>query len=217
MELLPLGADIDLANIYKEKKVGMVIREKYGIKPTDKVIFTGGKITKQKNTHLLVEALNKMEDRSIHLFIVGAFDNSEEDYKKYIESIAAENSNIYFTGWVSGDEVYAFMDACNIAVFPSSQTVLWQQALSMSLPLVLGEEYINEAGKLLCHDIDYLNIKNNIYKISKGNLNVAEVIKGIKFFLSSESLTIFNNNAYDVALEMLDYNKIINKTLDFKV
>ena len=44
-----------------------------------------------------------------------------------------------FAGWVDAVDVYRMMDACDFAVFPASQSVLWQQALAMGLPLIVGQ------------------------------------------------------------------------------
>src|ERR1035437_3923172 len=56
MELLPLGADTDLAKKTREDQAGSSVRRTLGIPKDAVVVFTGGKFMPVKKTHLLVEA-----------------------------------------------------------------------------------------------------------------------------------------------------------------
>ena len=215
MSLLPLGVDYDLTNEIKNKLSKSVLRSNLQIPQDANVIFTGGKISRLKNTHLLIEALNQLDNLNYHLVIVGAFSKNEEAYEQKINNLASQNENVHLVGWVSGEEVYEYMHACDIAAFPSSQSVLWQQSLAMSLPLILGEEYKNAVGNSFCHDVDYLNIKENIYIIRQGNLSATSLAEGINFYFKSNKLDIYKKNAEFVTEKLLDYNNIVQETLNF--
>lgn len=215
MSLLPLGVDYDLTKQIKNDFVKSEIKKQLDIPENSLLIFTGGKISSLKNTHLLIEAVNELNNPNYHLLIVGAFSKNEEVYEKLITELASQNKNVHLIGWVPGEKVYEYMYACDVAAFPSSQSVLWQQSLSMSLPLIIGEEYKNTVGNIFCHDVDYLNIKNNIYIIRKGDLSATSLAQGITFYFESDNLNYFKENADFVTEEMLDYNKIVQKTLNF--
>jgi 1,2-diacylglycerol 3-alpha-glucosyltransferase len=57
MEVLPLGADIDLANEVKQEQSGKKLRHQLGIPDDHIVIFTGGKLAPTKRTELLIQAV----------------------------------------------------------------------------------------------------------------------------------------------------------------
>lgn len=215
MSLLPLGVDYDLTKEIRNKLNKSELRTKLNIPQDAKVIFTGGKICLLKQTHLIIEALNLLKNSNYHLVIVGTFSENEQEYEKQIKTLASYNKNIHLAGWVSGEKVYEFMHACDIAAFPASQSVLWQQSMSMALPLIIGEEYKTATGKSFCQDIDYLNLKENIYIIRKNQLSASSIVEGIKFYFESEKLETYKENADFVAEKMLDYNKIVQETLNF--
>lgn len=213
MEILPLGVDTDLIQQVKKSDEPNKIRQKIGIKENEILIFTGGKISKLKNIHLIVEAVVEIANPRIHVIIVGKFDNNELEYQEYIEKIS-KGENIHFTGWVGGDEVYNYLLASDIAIFPSSQTVLYQQSLACSLALIAGEEHINAEGKSFKYNLDYLNLNKGIEIIRKGTLSKETMKNAILDVIND--LSNRKKLSKEIADSMLDYNKIIVQTLDFK-
>ncbi|MBS1783756.1 MAG: glycosyltransferase family 4 protein [Bacteroidetes bacterium] len=213
MKLLPLGVDLNICKEVKEKQAGVEIRRKLNIPPDAKVIFNGGKLTRLKKSKLLVEAVNSLQDPNVHLLFVGQFTKGDP-YEEEVLIAAKGNSNIHFIGWVNSSEVYYYMDASDIAVFPASQTVLWQQSIGMGLPLIIGEAYVNEVGNEFCHDVDYLNIKDNIQIIRNGQMALELLAEKIYTLLYDPNLSLIKQRAYQVAETMLDYDKIVDEILN---
>src|SRR3546814_4345972 len=58
MELLPLGADMDLIEETQARCDRDALRAELGIGPEDFVIFTGGKITPRKRTEDIIAAID---------------------------------------------------------------------------------------------------------------------------------------------------------------
>ena len=54
-------------------------------------------------------------------------------------------------GWLNQDDLNRHLAMADLAVFPASQSILWQQAIAMGLPLIVGD-----AGH---QDISYLNLE----------------------------------------------------------
>ncbi|MBS1588678.1 MAG: glycosyltransferase family 4 protein [Bacteroidetes bacterium] len=213
MKLLPLGVDLKMCKEVKENHAGEEIRRQLNIPSEARVIFNGGKLTQLKKSKLLVEAVNFLQDKNVHLLLVGQF-TKDDPYEEEVRIAAKGNPNIHFIGWVNSTEVYNYMGASDIAVFPASQTVLWQQSLGMGLPLILGEAYINEAGNEFCHDVDYLNIDDNIRIIRKGQMTIESLAEKIHKLLYDPNLTLIKHRAYQVAEKMLDYDKIVDEILN---
>ena len=91
MEVLPLGADIDLVNEIKNSNVREIIRGKFSIPREDIVIFSGGKFTSTKKTHLLINALKLINDSRLNLFVVGDADEYNLEYKNNLLDLSKDN------------------------------------------------------------------------------------------------------------------------------
>jgi 1,2-diacylglycerol 3-alpha-glucosyltransferase len=204
MELLPLAADTDLSRRTIEEGAGTKIRQQLGISADAKVVFTGGKLSAVKRTHLLAETFALLDDCDVHLIVVG--DASDDAYRKFLAAAFARNRRIHPVGWVSGDDVYKYMDACDIAVFPASQSVLWQQALSMGLPIVVGRVGVQDAS--------YMNLYGNVISLDEPSIRPEKIAGIIRDLLSdSANLRRLQEAARLVAEEILNYHRQVPKTL----
>ncbi|KFF18044.1 glycosyltransferase family 4 protein [Chryseobacterium sp. JM1] len=205
MTLLPLGCDynksIEIINtIHKTQK-----REEFGIKENGIVLITGGKINKLKNTHIIVDAFKQINNKNAHLIVFGKEDRESEQYFKDIQK-SAEGYNIHFTGWVDNTKIYELLAISDLAVYPSSQSVLWQQSIGMHLPLIVGDS----GGQ----DMSYLNQNNNIIKVDKENLNADYFASLLNSLIDNPShINDMKKGAEKTAKEYLDYRIIAEQTL----
>lgn len=206
MELLPLGADTDLGKEIKEQKEGQRLRLSLGIPESDIVIFTGGKLTPIKKTELLIEAFKKISKPNIHLFIIGDTSAGDESYKALLLNQSMGISNIHFTGWLNSFDICAYLDMADIAVFPASQSILWQRSISMGLPLIVGD-----TGE---QDASYLNSYGNIIILPHNQINIEKIQESLYSLICNDTLRIeMSLGAKKVTEELLDWNMLIHKTL----
>lgn len=208
MEILPLGADIDLVEEIKKSNKRIEIRKKFGITDNQKLLYTGGKFTPLKRIDILLEAFNEMNNPDLHLVVVGDSDANNLKYKEKLLAIAANNKNIHFSGWVNNREVYEYLSASDLAVFPASQSIVWLQAIASELPLIIGDfggqslDYINEFGAII-------EMKPN--EITKENLK-----KHIKSVVSNhEEYSKMKEASKKTRDKYLDWNHLIENTLKF--
>lgn len=208
MEILPLGADIDLVEEIKKSNKRTEIRKKFGITDNQKLLYTGGKFTPLKRIDILLEAFNEMNNPDLHLVVVGDSDANNLKYKEKLLAIAANNKNIHFSGWVNNREVYEYLSASDLAVFPASQSIVWLQAIASELPLIIGDfggqslDYINEFGAII-------EMKPN--EITKENLK-----KHIKSVVSNhEEYGKMKEASKKTRDKYLDWNHLIENTLKF--
>lgn len=209
MELLPLGADTDLARKTMEEHAGASVRRTLGIPEDAIVVFTGGKLAPLKKTHVLLEACGELDDPNIHVLLVGDVGQGDLKYKQLLLDLAASNPRVHFVGWVSGSDVYRYMDAADLAVFPASQSVLWQQALSMGLPLIVG------AGTHLGdQDPSYMNLHGNMVILPFEDILSHVIAREIRR-MSSDRTTLqrMQAAALQTTDELLNYDAIILQTL----
>jgi glycosyltransferase involved in cell wall biosynthesis len=203
---LPLGADVDVAREIAAAQAGRDIRTAREIPMEAIVIFTGGKLARTKMTHLLIEAVRSLSHPDLHLMLVGDTAPEDRAYKRLLTDIAAGDPRIHFVGWVEAREVYRYMDACDLAVFPASQSVMWQQCLSMGLPLIVGE--------VPGQDASYMNVCGNMAILKHGDVSATAIAAKIRQFTTDrEALRQLQAAALQATEQLFDYNKIVHETL----
>ena len=205
MEVLPLGADVDLVAEIKQNNKRKELRENLNIPQDHKVIFSGGKFTPAKKTDLLLEAFLEINRPDLHLIIVGDADEKNLLYKNKLVDLSSNNPNIHWVGWQNNRGVYEHLVASDLAVFPASQSIVWQQALAAHLPLIVGD-----VGEQSLH---YLNEFKAIIELEKNEITVENIKNAILETITDENLAEGKLRAAKTSAKYLDWNHLINKTL----
>jgi glycosyltransferase involved in cell wall biosynthesis len=218
MELLPLGCDFDKTKEIIIQNRGDLIRKGYSISKDDFVIFTGGKLDRIKRTDLLIKAILALADPRLHLIIVGKIFDDDIFYKENLRHLIDSNDKIHFAGWINGEDVYDYMHASDIAIFPASQSVMWNQSVGMALPLILG--LVAEVrGRLIKQDLTFLNQNNNVIFLDETKTvdeeRIQDLLMNIKSLMDNPCLLEnMKQGAMKTAEEYLNYNMIAHKTLE---
>ena len=160
MEMLPLGCDYDLCEEVRQKSDKNQLRKNLNIEADDFVIITGGKLNQNKKTDILIDAVRLLNNPKVHLMIFGECD--DPSFYQLLKN-KAEGLNVHFLGWLNTKEILEMMNIANLAVYPASQSVLWQQSIGMYLPLIIGN-YFKQ-------DFEYLNKDNNIIILPLKDIN----------------------------------------------
>ena len=172
-------------------------------------MFTGGKLDAVKRTHLLLEAFHSINDSRLHLIVVGDVAGGTTNYSAVLAEHSRGHQRIHFVGWVPGADVYGYMDACDFAVFPASQSVLWQQSLSMGLPLIVGHVGVQ--------DPSYMNLHNSLVILREDEISASTIAHHMRFFLDNPGiLAERRSGALRTAEEFLNYDKLVAQTLRSK-
>jgi len=131
-ELLPLGIDDTEINFEKRDKIRFDIREQFDIDENDFVIITGGKIDRRKNIHVLIEAINKLNIINIKLLVFGKPNlEMEEEILRLMKYSFIRN-----VGWIPANKSFEYFFAADIACFPGTHSVLWEEAVGLGLPCI---------------------------------------------------------------------------------
>lgn len=208
IELLPLGADLDTCAEVKKAQCGNSLRRKLGIRDEAIVIFTGGKLDPLKRTELLIEAVRRLAHLPLELVIIGDSDPTNKRYGDNLRSMAAASANIRFTGWLKPRDIYGYLDMADIAVFPASQSILWQQAIAMGLPLIVGDT----GGQ----DVSYLNLYENIIILQNEEITSKKIEQTVsEVVLGPQRLRAMSVGAQRVAYECLNWDVLVQKTIQF--
>jgi 1,2-diacylglycerol 3-alpha-glucosyltransferase len=206
MELLILGSDLDLVNTVRNEGQGDKIRQKFNISDNETVVITGGKFVPFKKTELLIQALFKISNPNWHLFIIGDSDEANKEYKDSLINLSNGDSRIHFEGWLNTVDVFKYLSASDLAVFPQSQTVLWQQSLSCGLPLIVGLVGGNEVA--------YLNKYECIIELTEPEITVDVIAAKVENLMNNkELLEDMKNRARKTSDELLNYDNLVLQTL----
>lgn len=146
VEFLPLGVDDDLIPTNRDE-VRKNIRQELEVSEDEFLIVTGGKIDKIKNTHVLVDALEKLNSPYVHLVVCGVLTPEME----YLKDRFDNNPLIHYLGWCSIEKVMNCMVASDLACFPGTHSTLWEQSVGVGLPAVFK----------LWYEMDHVNVNGN--------------------------------------------------------
>lgn len=205
MELLPLGVDSDqISQIDPEKRYHL--RGSLGIPVGATVIFTGGKLTPEKRTDMLIEAVTRWKRPDVHVIIVGDSDRSHACYMDKLRSLAAlAPGTVHLVGWQTTEQIYAYMAASDLAVFPSSQSILWQQAIGVGLPLIVGD--------IGSQDPSYLNANANVIVLRRDELSADRLIAAMQTASNPKIFERMVAGAKACAASQLDWNRLVERSL----
>lgn len=192
IKLLPLGGDLKKMNVCNAAKIRKEIRAELGINDQDILIVSAGKMNREKNIHLLIQAYNKLiKTRDVKLLLVGSVENAQ--YLGELKKLAHNDPNVFFLGWQSSSMVYNFFMASDIACFPGSQSVLWQQAICCGLPLICkyweGSEYLNVAHNVLFVQKDTVD---ELQKQIQYLISNPQILEKMKHVVEMEAREYFN-------------------------
>lgn len=204
MEILPLGVDTLAVEEIKSniKDYKKQILSKYNINENALLLVSGGKLDELKKTDLLIQAMGNLPS-NVHLLLFGK--PTTEKYKLYLEKLS-EGLNVHFIGWITAEETLKLYLISDIAVFPASQSVLWQQAIGAGLPLLVGDSGGQSA--------EYMNKNNNIIVVDKENLNVNTFSNILTELICDErKRKNMSEGAVLTTKTYLDYKIIAEKTL----
>ena len=168
VKLLVMGADDELVEKASDISVRTSIREKYGVLKDDFLIVNGGKIDQwKKQTLLLMDAVNELENEKIKLLVFGSVTPElKSDMGKRL------SDRVKYIGWVRSEDTYGIFAAGDVACFPGRHSVFWEQAAGQGIPMICkyweGTTHVDCGGNVLFLKEDSVNeIKRAIMTIQK--------------------------------------------------
>ena len=193
IEFLPMGVD-DESIPHDRKQVRERVRSELAIPFDDKVILTGGKIDRLKNTHILLSAIQQIANNQIHLIICGTITSEMGYLKNFIDKM----SNVHYLGWCSSERVIDCMIASDMVCFPGTHSTLWEQSVGVGLPAIFKR----------WSEMEHVNVNNNCIMV-RGD-DEYELIKAIQSMFANYS--IYRDNAKKAAESFL-YSVIAKKSI----
>lgn len=154
VELLVMGADDDLARKASFASVRSTVRKEYGFDQDDFLIVNGGKVDQwKKQTLLLMDAVNQIENPKVKLLIFGP---TSAELKDEVKKRCSER--VKYIGWIPSESSYELFAAGDVACFPGRHSVFWEQVVGQGIPIICkyweGTTHVDCGGnvKFLYHD-----------------------------------------------------------------
>lgn len=188
MEIFPLGGII--FDEEKRKDIQKRVRKELNIDNDKILMIHSGKMSAEKRTLEILEALSEIKSNSLNLVIIGSI---PEEMKSILLPLINADSRVKYLGWKNGDELFEYICAGDIYLQPGSASVTFKQALCCGKAIVVAPDITG-------YDIFMKN--TGWYGMTKKELiSIFETISE-----EPEILSEMGNNALDIAKEMLDYN-----------
>jgi len=133
ISVVPTGIDLD----QYEHRDRAQARQQLGWPAQQKVLVSVGRLAKEKNFDLLLQAFAQLPDDGSQLVLIGAGDE-----QKSLEKLAQElqiESRCKFTGAVTNSEIPTYLTAADLFVFASlteTQGLVTLEAMASGLPVV---------------------------------------------------------------------------------
>ena len=144
--LLVMGGDDRYIHFDRMPELRNEVRQRLNITADDFVLITGGKIDKPKNIHLLLRAVDELNLPDMKLIVFGQPNNEMEE----IITAYAKKDCICNLGWIDSKDVYDYFLASDLAVFPGTHSVLWEQSCACGIPGLfkdwVGMRHVNVNG-----------------------------------------------------------------------
>ena len=142
-DVLIMGADDEKIHFDRRDEIRRAIRRKNRIAEDEFLIVTGGKIDGKKKIHLLMEAVNRVEN--VRLLVFGnVLDDIREEFERQL------SGRVQWMGFIPADEAYDYFLAADLVFFPGQHSVLWEQACACKKPCVFarweGMEHVDHGG-----------------------------------------------------------------------
>lgn len=107
-----MGRGVDSELFHPAKRCAM-LRNEWGARITTPVVLIAGRVAAEKNLELAMEVLREMRTRMPELKAVVVGDGP------ILEKLRSENSEVIFTGMLSGEELAKHYASADILLFPS--------------------------------------------------------------------------------------------------
>jgi glycosyltransferase involved in cell wall biosynthesis len=202
LDLLVLGVDMPNLNDTTREIIRRDIRSKHEISEDCFVIISGGKLDKRKNMDSLIRTVNELvkqhRNRKIKMFLFG---RASSDNKEVVE-LATESAGCIYLDWLTPDEISQYLIASDLACFPGTHSVIWEQSVGLGVPGVFrqwhGMEHVDVGGN--CRLIPGASFEELYYELN-------EII------ISEEKYNSLLKSARSKGQEIFSYRNIAKKAI----
>lgn len=181
------------------------IRDKFKIGCNEILVIHTGKMYPDKKTHLIIEAVNKINNPNVKMMFIGKYD---AEYKKAINEIVKKyrlEDKTIFLEFVDSKNLNFYYSAADIAVWPDMFTISTIEASAVGLPIIIPDYEGYE------HRIK----NNNGFSIKPGDL--CDLILKLELLINDKELRKeMGKKGVELIQNELNWKCIVGKILNSK-
>lgn len=198
ISLLNMGLDDELLSILNKNQDKEDICRKYGINKNNRILVSGGKIDPKKNIDTLVKAFTLLNQEDVSLIIFGSVQKSFEG--SFLPLL--KHPNIYFIGWLDQISILRLLNIADLAIFPGTHSVLWEQTVGLGIPCVFkyweGMTHVKHSNNALILDA----------------ISQDSIFEALNFVFTDNNLQKLQDDAYSSSKIGFYYSTIALKSID---
>jgi hypothetical protein len=179
--LLVMGTDDETAVLSQSAETKKATKYKYRISEQDFLIVTGGKLdaSKKQVLNLIRVVSDHMLKDMVKLIVFGSI---SDDLMEEIRD--TKSDKVQYIGWIDEKTAYELFAITQLAVFPSTHSVYWEQVAGMGVPMIVkywkGFEHIDLGGNIrYLYESSEAEIRKVIMDAME-NTNYAEMVKAAR-------------------------------------
>lgn len=203
IQVIPNGIDADRFKGYEKD---WNFRRNYAM-DTEKIIFFIGRLVNEKGAHVLIEAMPKILYHYNDAKLVISGKGPQLDYLREKARLMNLAHKVYFTGYISDEELCRLYKCADVAVFPSLYEpfgIVALEAMAANVPVVVSDA--GGLGEIVEHNIDGMKS----YAGSPNSLadSILEILK------KPEKAVKMKNKAFEKIKNVYNWEVISRQTLE---
>ncbi len=134
---IPNGVDL---NAQVDREAALHFLKNQGLLPKTFLLFIAGRILELKGCHLLLEAINKMQE-DIPVMIIGDMEKAPA-YAQKLRELAGNHHVIFIPPISDRGLLFGILDLCSLYVFPSTaegMSMMLLEAASLGVPMICSD------------------------------------------------------------------------------
>lgn len=134
ISVIPNGVDIDNCSFDHENHLHPILQQE-----NRKMIFSIGRLVKEKGFDLIIEAAAKMKRNDL-CFVIAGIGPLFQEYEQLIKKHSLENK-VYLIGFITDQQRNQFFEKCTMAIFPSRYEpfgIVALEAMKLSKPVIVS-------------------------------------------------------------------------------
>lgn len=203
IRIIPNGVDLNKFNGYTKN---LEVRRKYAM-DHEKIVFFVGRLVNEKGAHVLLDAVPKVLHHYYDTKFIIAGRGPQLDHLKWITSSKNLSHKVYFTGYISDEDLLQLYKVADIAVFPSLYEpfgIVALEGMVADVPVVVSDT--GGLGEIVHHGVDGM-------KAYTGNANsLADCI--LELLFNPDKAEEMGRRALEKVRRVYNWEYITDQTMD---
>jgi len=201
--IFALGADAQKFQPRPEERAR--VREQLGIPDDAVVLVNGGKVTVEKDNHVLLEAMGSLREDAENLYLI-MIGNAPADYRARLTAIMDQHALHDRATWLDflpHDQLPAYYAAGDVGVWPGDASITFVECMACQIPLIVPDADYT----------DYAMTNDNGIRFERGN--AAQLADAIRRLAADPALRReMGRNALELVHRDLSWDALARRSIE---